>query len=175
MPAFRSCVALLLVAASPILASRAVALDVGSVVISPKLSEELDRTYGVDEVAALQQLAVKAIGATPPNGRCGAAQRVDVVIEDAAPTHPTPRQLSEQPQMDFLRSKSLGGATLRAALLSADGRVVASVDHRHYAQDLRLTSRAADAWADANIAFEQLADKIAGACRGAAGAPQSPH
>src|SRR5450432_1998286 len=103
-----------------------------SVTLAPALTEHLDKSLGVEEGPVLQRIVTEAVTKAVMPDRCPEAARIDVTVIEADPTHPTRRQLLDQPGLDFLRSKSIGGAELSAKVFNADGRVIGTVSYRRY-------------------------------------------
>jgi hypothetical protein len=81
------------------------------------------------------------------------------------PTHPTRKQVCDNPSIDPLRSLSVGDADLTATLLAGDGRVLATVSHQHFPPDLASISPAGDPWADARVAIDRFAARAAARAR----------
>jgi hypothetical protein len=160
-------VAVALVAAQfPALATGPASEQVPIVVtLSAALESKLADTYGIEEGEVLRAYVAKSL--TRVIGRTTAARAVAhgvsvaVVLDDARPTHPTRRQLADNPSVDFLRSISLGGAVLTGTMRAADGRVLATVSHQYFAPDLVSISPAATAWADARVAIERFSVELA--------------
>jgi hypothetical protein len=90
---------------------------------------------------------------------------IQVTFEELAPSHPTRAQLMADPAADPTRTHFLGGAGLAGVVRDANGHVLASVSHRYFPPTLGLASASLDPWADARLAIEQFADKLAAACR----------
>jgi len=127
--------------------------------IAPRFEAELKNTYGADQGEVLKRAITDALASRLATR--ARAVRVEVVLEWAKPTHPTPLQLEREPGLDFLRSISPGGADLRATLHGADGRELGQVSYSYYAPDLHLASRAGEAWADARVSIGRFADAVA--------------
>jgi hypothetical protein len=135
-----------------------------NVTISPALTEHLDRSLGVEEGPVLQRIVTQAVTKAIAPDRCRDTARIDITLREADPSHPTRRQLVDQPGLDFLRSKSIGGAALSAKLFNADGQVIDTVDYRRYPPTLQFGSVAADTWSDARLAIDDFAAKLASDC-----------
>lgn len=133
--------------------------------ISPALDARLHSIYGAPEADALRSDVGLAVRTALLTSECGEAIAIRIAIVDATPTHPTRAQLAANPALDFLRSKSRGGASLEAEFEGADGRVLGAVSWRHYAADLSTISMAATPWGDAHLAIEQFAGQLAKECR----------
>jgi hypothetical protein len=140
-------------------------VDIAPITFSAPLIARLHNDLGDEEIPALQQLVSSAVNKSIGSKACGKALRIQIQIEDAAPTHPTRWEMANDPSIDFLHSRSVGGADLTGRLLGADGRALATVSYRRYAPDIRTTSVVADAWADARLTVDQFASELAGACR----------
>ena len=156
-------------------AAATASVSVGPVAIGELLQKALKEHYGVDEAQDLQQAvthslsrSLKEAGAEPGEG---GAVRIEVLIDAAMPTHPTRRQLNENPSLDYLRSVSRGGAELHAVLRNADGKVLDRVSYDYYAYSLRDTSRSGGAWGDAYIAIDRFSDQVARHWRQLSAAP----
>ncbi len=140
-------------------------IEIAPITFSPPLMAQLHDNFGDDEIPALQQLVSAAVDKALGSTACGKAVGVQIEIENAAPTRPTRSQMQKDPSIDFVHSKSVGGADLTGRLIGADGQVVATVPFRRYAPDIRTISAAAESWADARLAIDQFADKLSAACR----------
>jgi len=121
--------------------------------------------YGEAEAATLR----KAIrGAVAREKECGAVPTgigVNVTVEDLAPTRLTRKQSADNPTVDIVHSKSLGGAELKGEVLDAQERVLTTVSYRYFAPTLYLGSVSLDSWADARLAIDGFARKLATVCR----------
>ncbi len=149
-------------------------VSLAPVTIGASLQKALKDRYGVDEAQELQQAvthslsrSLKGVGAQQGEA---AAIRIEVLIDSATPTHPTRRQLNENPSLDYLGSVSRGGADLRAVLRNADGQVLDRVAYDYYAYTLKEASMSAAPWGDAYIAIDRFADQVARHWRRLAGA-----
>jgi hypothetical protein len=146
-------------------AAAGAAVSVAPVAIGATLQQALKDRYGVDEAKDLQQAmthslsrSLKGVGAEQSEA---AAIRIEVLIDSATPTHPTRRQLNENPSLDYLASVSRGGAELRAVLRNADGQVLDRVAYDYYANTIWEASMSGSAWGDAYIAIDRFADQVA--------------
>jgi len=127
--------------------------------------------YGAAEAATLRK-AIRAAVAREKN--CGAVPAgigVIVTVEDLAPSRLTREQLAANPSLDVVHSKSLGGAELKGELLDARQHVLTTVSYRWFAPTIDVGSAARDPWADARLAIEGFAGRLATACRNL---PQNP-
>jgi hypothetical protein len=162
-------IALLLWAAAPLAPAAPQPAGPGPVTLAPvKLAEalrgQLHERYGDEEAdvlpGMLRDSLQHALAAAGIAVREGAAIRVEFEIVEARPTHPTQREMRANPGIDFLASRSLGGARLGGALRDADGRELRHLDCSYYAPSLWEISQAASAWADAQLSFERCADEL---------------
>jgi hypothetical protein len=135
------------------------------VTFSPALQAKLASTYGREEAPVLRAFVTDAVSRALDQDAAARTRarglRVAVVIVAAQASHPTRRQVSENPSIDALLSTSLGGAELAGTIRAADGRVLASVSHEQFAPSLEIASAAGDPWADARRAIREFAAKLA--------------
>jgi len=130
----------------------------------PRLTAKLQR-YGTDETAALRAAILAAVARETGRVATPDGLAVAVIVQDVAPTHPTRRQVSDDPAVDAARTKYLGGAELTGYVRDANQHVVATVSYRHFAPTLVEGSASLDPWADARLAIDRFAAKLAAACR----------
>jgi len=152
--------ALLAAFASVVFAGEGAAVPVS---LSPRLQTTLQDTYGAEEGPKLRNYVADAIGKSlnRANGVC--KLNLEVVIDDAMPSHPTPKQQSAA--VDPVRSRSLGGAALTGRLFSSSGQELATVNYKNYPPDFSSMSRSFDPWADAHVAMDVFSDQLVSACR----------
>ena len=135
-----------------------------SVRFAPPLERQLADDYGREERATLEALVIDSVTASLRADHEAAARpagvRVEVLVEDARPSHPTRQQSFAQPSLDPIRSRSLGGAALSGTLLAADGQVIARLRYADFATDFRTASPATDPWADARRTIERFAAEL---------------
>ena len=135
-----------------------------AVVFAPAVAAKM-RRYGAAERATLQSAILSAVLHQSGCNAVSAELAVTVTVDDVAPTRPTPEQLSDDPSLNVVRTKYLGGAELTGVVRDAGQRVVATVTYRYFPQTLALGSVSLDPWADARLAIEGFAHKLAAACR----------
>lgn len=161
------CLAMMIVGgaafADPVTSARP--LTLAPVVIASALQAKLRGEFGVAEGTVLQRDVSQQLARATAKGCGSGSQSIAVVIEHAAPTHPTRQQLSDNPSLDYLRSVFLGGATLSASVYAADHAELARLSHSYYPDTLPRASASGYAWADAHLAIGQFADKVAAFCR----------
>lgn len=131
---------------------------------APRVTTQLQR-YGAAEAGALRSAILAAVARETGRVAMPASLAVTVMVQDIAPTHPTRKQVSDDPALDAVRTKYLGGAELIGYVRDAKQHVVAVVTYRHFAPTLVEGSASLDPWADARLAIDQFAAKLAAACR----------
>ena len=146
-------------------AKAADAVTLAPVAIGQSLQNILHSQFGDAEGQVLQQAV--SISLVRSLKRAGAAlgtpdaRRLEVLISDARPSHPTRLQMDQNPAMDPIRSRSLGGASLAAVLRGADGHEIDRVSWSHYAATFDTAALAYDPWADARLAIDMFATQVA--------------
>lgn len=131
---------------------------------APAAAANMQR-YGEAERTRLQSAIVSAVSRESACSTVPAELAVTVTVDNVAPTRPTAKQLSDDPSLDVVRTRYLGGAELTAEVRDASRRVVANVTYRYFPQTLALGSVSRDPWADARLAIEGFAARLAAACR----------
>jgi hypothetical protein len=154
------CAAALLLA--PIL--EAAELDVRQVDFAPAVSAKLEE-YGEAEGAAVRDAIVAAVVRESRQNVVPAGLSVAVTVLDLAPSRLTRKQLNDNPSLDLVHSKSLGGAELRAEVRDGQQHLLKTVSYRYFAPDVTSGSPARDPWADARVAIDGFAQKLTSACR----------
>jgi hypothetical protein len=145
-------------------ASAAAPLAVTGIDFAPAVNAKWPE-YGEAEARTLRT-AIRA--AVAREKECGAVPQgvgVNVTVEDLAPTRLTRKQSADNPSLDVVQSKSLGGAELKGELLDGQQHVLTTVSYRYFAPTLYLGSVSRDPWADARLAIDGFAVKLASACR----------
>jgi hypothetical protein len=131
---------------------------------APAAAANLQR-YGEAERVTLQSAIVSAVSHERSCSAVAAGIAVTVTVDSVAPSRPTMKLLSDDPSLDVVRTRYLGGAELSGEVRDASQRVVATVSYRYFPQTLALGSVSRDPWADARLAIDGFADKLAAACR----------
>jgi len=137
-----------------------------SVEFAPAVEAALQSKYGAPEAAAVRSIVVDRMSAAlkAAGGKCNLA--LDVVIERAAPSHPTMSQQFNDPSLDPIRTVfNDGGAALTGHVRDAGGRELATVRHKHFNDDLRLTSASKVPWSDARVSIDQFAHMLVAECK----------
>lgn len=128
-----------------------------SVSIGPDLQEmaadlgERDVQREADVLAETVRTALARAGALE-------GARVDLVLVDLKPNHPTFEQMASRPGLDGQRSVSIGGATIEGEVITADGQRL-PVRYDWYSTTLADVHGFAT-WQDAERAFDRLAANL---------------
>jgi len=121
--------------------------------------------YGKAEAATLRKTIRAAVAGQKECSAVPEGVGVNVTVEDLTPTRPTRQQSLDNPSLDVVHSKSLGGAELKGEVLDAQQHVLTTVSYRYFAPTLYEGSVSLDPWADAQLAIDGFAQKLAAACR----------
>jgi len=138
-------------------------LPVAAVSFSPAAEEKMQR-YGEQDVAVLQSAMLVAVSRAAARAAVPPGLTVTITVRDLAPTHPTRQQEMEDPAVDVLHTRYLGGADLVGEVRDADQHLLATVRYRHFPQTLALGSHSIDPWGDARLAIEEFAARLTAAC-----------
>jgi hypothetical protein len=150
---------------------QAAPLAVTGIDFAPAVNEKWSE-YGEAEAATLRKAIRAAVARERDCSAVPAGVGLNVTVEDLAPTRLTRKQSIDNPSLDIVHSKSLGGAELKGQLLDAQERVLTTVSYRYFAPTLYLGSVALDPWGDARLAIDGFGRKLAAACRDL---PQNGH
>jgi len=138
-------------------------LTVGRIDFAPAVTAKL-QDYGESEGATVRDAILTAVSrASQP--RVPAGVSVAVTVLDLAPSRLTRKQLNDDPSLDVLHSRSLGGAELKGEVRDAQQHLLTTVSYRYFAPDIAAASPARDPWADARVAVDGFAAKLAAAAR----------
>jgi hypothetical protein len=147
----------LAIAAAALLASATAALAAPasvSVTIGPKLQDKAVKELGVREVndlaAQLQTTVQRRLAKT---GAYDGA-RIELVLADAKPNHPTFKQMSDRPGLAY-QSFGVGGAEIEGRATAANGTVT-PLAYKYYESDIRW-AHIGGTWADADGTFQRFA------------------
>ena len=128
------------------------------VTIGPQLQAKAEKTYGVRDVRELaEELRAKVERQLARTGAYDGA-RIDLVLTEATPNHPTFKQLSDTPGLS-MRSFGLGGARIEGKIVAADGRET-PINYHYEQTDIRQ-ARATGTWSDAEWTLSQFAYQLA--------------
>ncbi|WP_233245385.1 MULTISPECIES: hypothetical protein [unclassified Caulobacter] len=128
------------------------------VTIGPDLAAKADKLgarefdYLTADLKRTVERRLSARGALSPAGG-----QLKLIIDDAQPNRPTPKQLGDKPGLS-LESFSLGGAKISGEYVAADG-VRSPVRYSWYENDIRQAAFNLT-WSDAETAFARLARRI---------------
>ena len=90
---------------------------------------------------------------------------VTITVRDVAPTRPTRQQSADDPALDVMQTRYLGGAALVGEVRDARQQLVATVRHRYFSPAIREAALSPDPWGDARLAIEQFTARLIKACR----------
>jgi len=155
---------LLLAAAALLAAATQASQPQTTVELSPAAAAHMP-DYGESEQATLESAITTAVSRAMRSVPLAAGLTIHVTLKDVAPSRPTRAQLLANPSWDPVHTHFLGGAELAGEVRDASGHVLTTVSHRYFPPTLRLGSPAFDPWADARLAIDQFAHKVAAACR----------
>ncbi|HXY98336.1 MAG TPA: hypothetical protein VEH00_15340 [Steroidobacteraceae bacterium] len=136
-----------------------------TVLLSPAMQAAFESIYGTPEEAVLERTIRERVGDALHGAGCDDLAQVEITLLDARPTHPTDKQIGDNPALDRLRTHFVGGAAFSVRLLDPAGRELKSVRYDWYAPDDRHGSRAAEPWGDVRLASEGLGSQLAHECR----------
>jgi hypothetical protein len=143
--------------------SHAAELTVTHVDFAPAVSAKLE-DYGKSEAATIRHAIVTAV-TRASRQQVPAGLAVTVTVLDLAASRLTRKQLSDDPSLDVVHSKSLGGADLKGEVRNSRQQLLKTVSYRYFAPDITSASPARDPWADARVAIEGFAARLAAAAR----------
>ena len=138
-------------------------LPVAAVDFTPVVQEKL-RLYGTQESATLQAAILESVSREAARTTLPEGLTVTVTVRDIAPTHPTSQQATEDPTLDVVHTRYAGGAELVGEVRDANQHVLTTVRYRNFTPTLRLGAKSFDPWADARLAIDGFAVKLAKAC-----------
>ena len=128
-----------------------------SVSVGPELQAKAVKTLGVREVndlaAELRATVEKQVSKNPAYD----GARIELVLADAKPNHPTFKQLGDQPGLSW-ESFGIGGAKIEGVSIAADGAVT-PINYKYYESDIRWALRGGT-WADAESVFQRFASDL---------------
>ena len=163
LPLGRTHIAFAALLLAPVL-SAAQTAPVTTVYFAPAVNAKMQQ-YGAAERAKLQSAIVAAVSREARRGAIPAGLAVAVTLQDVAPTRPTMKQQTDNPTLDPVHTKYLGGAALIGEVRDASQHVLARATYRYFPGVLPAGSVSLDPWADARLAIDQFAVKLAAACR----------
>ncbi len=126
--------------------------------LSDDLTEQLQEDYGVREEAILLRKLEAQVRSRLAKKNIEIAS-LELVLEDAAPTKPTFKQMSDKPGLDYMRSISLGGARITARAFDEDGALIHETTYKWFENDITMAV-GAGTWTDANRAFNRFSFRL---------------
>jgi hypothetical protein len=151
---------ILAIAAAALLASATAALAAPasvSVTVGPKLQAKAVKTLGVREVNDLAARLQTAVARRLAKTGAYDGARIELVLADAQPNHPTFKQLGDTPGLSY-QSFGIGGAEIQGRAVAADGTVT-PIGYKYYESDIRWARRGGT-WADADQAIDGIAYQL---------------
>jgi hypothetical protein len=148
---------ILAIAAAALVASATGALAAPasvSVTVGPKLQDRAVRELGVREVNDLADRLQKTVARRLARTGAYDGARIELVLADAQPNHPTFKQLGDHPGLAY-QSFGVGGAEIDGRAIATNGTVT-PLAYRYYESDIRW-ARVGGTWADADGTFERFA------------------
>ncbi|HZZ69738.1 MAG TPA: hypothetical protein VFE18_16315 [Phenylobacterium sp.] len=128
-----------------------------SVTVGPELQLKAVKSLGVREVDSLaKELQTTVEKRLAKTGAYDGA-RIDLVLVDAKPNHPTFKQLGDTPGLS-MRSVSIGGAKIEGRAVAPDGKVT-PLRYSYLEPDIRWV-RGFSTWTDAEDTFSQFAAEL---------------
>jgi hypothetical protein len=128
-----------------------------SVSVGPKLQAQAVKTLGVREVDELAQQLRTTVEKQVAKNPAYDGARIELVLADAKPNHPTFKQLGDQPGLSY-ESFGVGGAKIEGVMIAANGAVT-PINYKYYESDIRWALRGCT-WADAQNTFQRFASDL---------------
>ena len=128
-----------------------------SVSIGPELQQKMEDLGEREVRMEADRLAVTVRDALAQSGALEGS-RVELVLVELKPNHPTFEQMASRPGLDRLRSVSIGGARIEGEVISADGQHQ-PVRYEWFSTTLADVHGFAT-WQDAERAFDRLAANL---------------
>lgn len=151
----------LAIAAAALLASATAAFATPasvSVVIGPELQAKAAKTLGVRDVNELADRLKTVVEKRLAKTGAYDGARIELVLADARPNHPTFKQLGDRPGLSY-QSFGVGGAEIQGRVIAANGAVT-PVGYKYYESDIRW-ARHGGTWADADATLDRFAYDLA--------------
>jgi len=145
---------ILLAAGAPAIAAPA-SVDVS---VAPRLQDKAVRTLGARDVDRLAAHLRTTVARRPAGSKAYDGARIELVLLDAAPNHPTPKQLHDMPHLSTLGSQ-IGGVLIEGRAVAADG-AVKPIRYLYNQNDI-FRSMEGGTWADAQYGVEIFARQLA--------------
>lgn len=150
--------AIAVAAAGLLSAAPALATPAGvSVTVGPQLQEKAMRSLGVREIDELAKDLQKTVERRLSKSGAYDGARIELVLVDATPNHPTFKQLGDRPGLS-MQSLSVGGARIEGRAVAADGTVT-PLSYAYMEPDIRWV-RGYATWTNAEETFDQFAAEL---------------
>jgi len=150
--------AIAVAAAGLLSAAPALATPAGvSVTVGPQLQEKAMRSLGVREIDELAKDLQKTVERRLSKSGAYDGARIELVLVDATPNHPTFKQLGDRPGLS-MQSLSVGGARIEGRAVAADGTVT-PLSYAYMEPDIRWV-RGYATWTNAEETFDQFAAQL---------------
>lgn len=151
------------IGATVLLAQLAVAATSPQTTVSfdPAVTTSLEKTYGANEAGVLRSAILAALAKQEQRAAPPTDLSLKVTVRQLKPTHPTMKQQLDNPSLSPAHTHYLGGADLVGQLVDSNQHVLANVDYRDFADVLPAGSPSLDPWADARLAIDGFAAKVA--------------
>ncbi len=125
---------------------------------SDDVLEEFSETYGDREKEVLEKALRERLMKTIEKDGLNIS-RIDLLIEDISPNHPTFEQVSNTPGLDQFRSVSIGGAKLIGTSYDLNGEIITESESRLFSSSIR-DARHGSTWSDAKRAFTAFSRRL---------------
>jgi hypothetical protein len=127
----------------------------------PAVTTLLQKAYGASEAGVLRSAVLTALAKEERHAAIPDGVTLKVTVRKVAPTHPTMKQQLDDPSLSPVRTKYLGGADLVGEVRDSKQQVLATVSYSNFPDVLPAGSPSLDPWADARVAIDSFAAKLA--------------
>jgi hypothetical protein len=132
-----------------------------AVAFDPAVTASFQRDYGAKEADVLRSAILTALAKEERHDAIPEGLTLTVTVRQVMPTHPTMKQQLDNPSLSPVRTRYLGGADLVGELRDSNQQVLATVAYSNFADVLAAGSISVDPWADARVAIDMFAAKLA--------------
>lgn len=126
-----------------------------NVTVGPELQRQVEKLGDREvneQIAGLQTEVGKALEQRYPGATA------NLILVDLKPNRPTIEQVRQTPGLDPIRSVSIGGATIKGEIVTADGQT-RPVNFSYYSPNI-ADVWGYSVWRDADRAFERFGNQI---------------
>jgi hypothetical protein len=127
----------------------------------PAATALLQKAYGANEAGVLRSAVLAALAKEESHAAIPDGLTLKVTVHRIAPTHPTMKQQLDDPSLSPARTRYLGGADLVGEVRDSKQQVLATVSYSNFADVLAAGAISLDPWADARLAIDGFAAKLA--------------